>query len=165
MCKLFHIGSDLLISKRWHSNPLSSVLLWQNDYFFIISLIFHHYCTSTSFLPNYHCQLPFWEAIMRLTSIIFHLWSGPRARAPLEDLDVIFVLCESSFRLWLFPAPLSCCCCYAILLSLATQWHLAYLCRTSEHRTCFSCHVHLQHTMICLSDLYAINMPLFKCSG
>lgn len=28
-----------------------SVLPWQNDYFFIISLIFHHYCTSTSSRP------------------------------------------------------------------------------------------------------------------
>lgn len=28
-----------------------SVLPWQNDYFFIISLIFHHYCTSTSCRP------------------------------------------------------------------------------------------------------------------
>lgn len=116
VCKFFHIGSDLLISECWHLDPLSSVLLQQNDYFFIISLIFHHYCTSSSFHPNYYSQLPFWEAIMLWTSIISLLWNCPCARSP---LDVIFLpeMAVPLFHLQLYPCPV-----VVIKLSFFTYW-------------------------------------------
>lgn len=104
VCKLSHIGSDLLISECWHTDLLSSVPQRQNDYFFIISLIFHHYCTPPSVRPNYYCQLPFWKPIMLWMSIISLLWNCPCARAPFEYRDVIFILSMAapSFHLELF---------------------------------------------------------------
>lgn len=45
LCKLFHISSDLLISKCWHLDPLSSVL-WAE-------LLFHHLIDISSLLYFY----------------------------------------------------------------------------------------------------------------
>lgn len=83
MCKLSHIGSDILISECWHLNLLSAAPLQQNDYFFIISLIFHHYCTSLLRPPN--LLLPTALLKSNYTTDAYHL--------PLMKLS----MCQGSF--------------------------------------------------------------------
>lgn len=125
MCKLSHIGSDLLISECWHSGLLSSVLPRQNDYCFIISLIFHHYCTSPSFPPNYYCQLPFWKAIILWMSIISLLWNCLCARAPSEKKRCYIHTVDGSSTFSLGAVALCSVTCFwaFVLHPLAIQWH------------------------------------------
>lgn len=128
VCKLSRIGSALLISECWHLDLLSSALPWQNDYFFIISLIFHHYCTSPSFLPNYYCQLPFWKAIILWVSIIPHLWDCPCARAPSGTKKWCYIHIVDDVSTFLLGAVSVCSatCFWAFVLHpLAMQWHFS----------------------------------------
>lgn len=115
MCKLSHIGSDLLISECWHSDLLSPVLL-QLEW-----LLFHHLIDISSLLcflipahphPHPHPQskllLPTALLESNYTMDVYHF---PLMKEPglfKKNRDVIFMGTRRHFHLSLCPSRRLC---------------------------------------------------------